>query len=112
MNFTMSRQLRMNQEFNPGYQEVPVTSTYRMLSADTVLKVDSSAGAFTVYLPPVAEVGGADYAIKQVAATPAVVTIVDRGDSVAWTNRTLSTATAVMIFASDGEQWYLLLSIA
>lgn len=112
MNFVMKRQLRMAQEFSPGYMEVPVTSSYQMLVTDTVLKVNSNSGVLTITLPPVVEAAGADYAVKMVGATPYPVTLVDKGDSIAWTNRTLSSATAVMILTSDGEQWYLVVSVA
>ena len=112
MNFAVNRQVRIAEESNPSYRKVPVTASYKMTVTDTVLKVDSSSGALTITLPPVSEVGELDYLIKMVGVTPAVVTIVDKGDSVAWSNRTLTTTTAAMIFASDGEQWYLMLSVA
>ncbi len=111
MNFVMSRQLRQNEEFLPAYREVPVTADYKMVVTDTMLKVNSSSAAITITLPPVAEVGGADYLIKMVGTTPFIVTIVDRGDSIAWSNRTLTTATGVIVLASDGEQWYVILTV-
>lgn len=108
-----SRQLRMVEENPPNYAAVPKTAAYQMRVRDTLLKTDTSGGGFTVTLPPVVETAGGMYVIKNVAGT-ALVTVVDDGDvAVAVYQATvLTTTTAVVIYYSDGERWYLVNSFA
>ena len=103
-----SRQLRLVQENPPTYTEVPKTSNYQMAINDTVIKTDSSNGPFTVTLPPVVECAGGTYMIKNVAGL-ALVTVVDKGDAVIAVLQAsiLLSTTAVLIYMSDGERWYL-----
>ena len=108
-----SRQLRLVQEVPPSYLAVSKTSAYSMQVRDNLVKTDSTAGPFTVTLPPVVEAAGGTFMIKNVAGT-ALVTVIDKGDSLVVVNQTtvLLTSTAALLYYSDGERWYLLNSYA
>ncbi len=110
---TRSRQLRMSQELTPGYLAVPKTANYIMQPKDTLVKTDTTNGAFWIMLPPVVESAGSTYVIKNVAGTN-LVTVLDDGDAVIPINQTtvLLTTTAALIYYSDGERWYLTNSFA
>lgn len=108
-----SRQLRMVEENPPNYTTIPKTANYRMQVRDSVVKTDSTNGAFTVTLPPVAEAAGGTHIIKNIAGTN-LVTVVDDGDAAiaVLQNSVLVTTTAALIYYSDGERWYLRNSFA
>ncbi len=92
------------------------TTTYSMTSADTLLRVDSSAGAFTVTLPSAADAEGGVYMITMSAgagagAAPNAVTITHKGDSKKWGgNYQLFRPGHMISLMSDGEAWYVLAS--
>ena len=108
-----TRQLRMYQENPPSYGSAPKIANYSMQPRDTLIKTDSTNGAFTITLPPVAECVGSTYVIKNVAGT-SLVTVVDDGDvAIAVSQATvLVSATAALIYYTDGERWYLVNSFA
>ena len=102
-----SRMFRLDQESPSSHQLVTKTADYQMVPRDTLVKVNPTVVGFTVTLPPVAQCAGGTYVIKQLASTNSV-TVVDRGDANFAVSVVLNTATEVVIFTCDGEQWYIL----
>ena len=100
-----SRIHRIDQESPSSQQIVPKTAAYQMVPRDTLVKVNPTAGAFTVTLPPVAQCAGGMYVVKQVASNNQT-TIKDKGDANYAVSFVLNTATETRIFTCDGEQWY------
>lgn len=87
------------------------TTTYSMTVRDHLLRVSTTAGAWTLTLPPVHEAAGQVYQVRVTAgavagAAPNAVTIVHAGDSLRWSgNYQLFRPGQMLIFISDGEEW-------
>ena len=90
------------------------TTTYAMTPADTLLRVDSSAGAFTVTLPSVIEAEGGVYLVSMSVGAGGgnaanAVTVTHKGDSKKWGgNFQLFRPGQMVALQSDGEAWYVL----
>ena len=112
-SFERSRQLRLVEENPPSYALVPKTAAYQMQPRDSLIKTDSTNGGFVVTLPSVVESAGGTYVIKNIAGT-GPITVVDKGDAVIAVSQAtiLVTATAALVYMSDGERWYLVNSFA
>jgi hypothetical protein len=93
------------------YREIPTKNfvapitTYQMTPYDFVLRPNSSAGAFTITLPPVAEARGRWYSIL-VRTAGNNITVADKDDSECWPGDiTLDTKCDRLLLFSDGLTW-------
>jgi hypothetical protein len=101
----------MLEQNNAQQQGIPTknfaapTTTYQMTPYDFVLRPDSSGGAFTITLPPVAECAGRWYSIL-VRLAGNNITVADKDDSECWPGDiTLDTKCDRLLLYSDGMTW-------
>lgn len=118
MTAVMDRQTFLNLGMQPTANlRVRKTTTYQMKVNDTVVIVDTSAGAWTLTLPPVCECGGVEYVVKfddgALGGAPTNLTITDKSDSVSWPGDIiLSRPNQGVRLKSDGESWERILTYA
>jgi len=105
----------MLEERKAAINDDQVRDKFEHLTAETYLTVeeqvaycDSTAGAFTVYLPPVVEAKGKIYVVGLLVDN-GDLTIADLNDSRDWEgDYTLDDALEYKVFYSDGEKWHLI----
>lgn len=84
-----------------------VTAAYTMTVRDYVVRADSTAGAFSLTLPPVIDAAGRFYAIH-FSTDGGNVTIQDQDDSENWSDLTMTAANDGVVLYSDGRKWWQL----
>lgn len=86
---------------------VDPTTSYQMTTRDYVVRPNSTDGAMTITLPPVAECAGRWYSILVRTAVGAI-TVKDNDDSECWPGDiVLTTACDRLLLYSDGLTWYV-----
>lgn len=85
-------------------------TTKAMQAMDRVLVVNSAGAVGAVTLPPVAEAAGKIYVVKDDGAWVSAVTIDDAGDDDLQSQATTTKANGVIVYYSDGQRWYVLLT--
>lgn len=93
----------------PSMKVEVVKSGYQASTSDSVILCDTTAAAFTVSLPPAAQVKGLTLNIKKTTSDAHAVTIGGVVDGVS--NPTLPTQYKSMTVVSDGSAWFKLASI-
>ena len=103
------RQARMNNEQVISKFAAKTASATLTLDENRV-EVDSTAGAMTITLPPVAEAKGLEFAIILVT-DGGDLTIQDQDDSYNWSDLTCDDALDGFLLKSDGKTWWQLAAI-
>jgi hypothetical protein len=87
-----------------------VTAAYLAVLADGFIRADATAGAFSVTLPPAAQVPGKRYTIKKVDATANAVTVDANGAELidGALTKVLAAAYASVTIQSNGVSWDVL----
>jgi hypothetical protein len=88
------------------------TASYELKPYEHLVLVNSTSGAITITLPPVAEAAGKCYSIICTTFVSAV-TIADNDDSYSWSDETSSVSADGdgALYYSDGFTWWLLANI-
>lgn len=88
---------------------VTKTTNYSLLTTDTVILGDSSAGAITFTLPTAVGNNGLRYYIKKIDSTSNSVTIATTSSQTidGELNQTLNISMSSVILISDGTNWYV-----
>ena len=103
--------MSLEQNQSQQYREVPdkyvnPAESYQMKTYDYVVRPDSSQGAITITLPPVAEAKGRWYSIVA-RAVGNDITVADKDDSECWPGDiTLNVKCQKLLLFSDGLTWY------
>jgi len=105
----MGRQSRILQEENYNQYKL-VTATHKVLLTETRIFCDSTAAAFTLTLPAIADAKGLTFSII-LTVDGGDVTIAHAGDSYNWTNLTMNDAEDGFLLYSDGLVWWILATI-
>lgn len=89
---------------------VTVTAAYAASDGDLVVRVDATAGAVTVTLPPAADMKGLTLFVKKLDATANAVTVDASGSETidGATTQATTTQYAVLRLLSNGTSWDLL----
>jgi len=93
-------------DINPAVKTAAATLA---LYERTVL-ADSTAGAFAITLPAVAEARGLIYAITQIVDN-GNVTVQDQDDSYGWADMVLTAVADHVLLYSDGRVWHQLVDV-
>lgn len=85
-----------------------ITASDTLESFEQIALVDTTSGAVTVTLPPVADARGKDYYIKDVGvyAGSNNITIEDNNDDAGLTDITIATNSGYAVMLSDGRNWF------
>jgi len=86
-------------------------SPYTILPTDKFIKLDTSAGAVTVILPPVADVEDYTYYIKHVVGGSAGTIDGDGAETIDGAATLATAAGNGNILKNDGTEWFILASI-
>ncbi len=85
------------------------TADYQMTPYDYVIRVNASAAAVVITLPPVAEAAGKFYSVGVRDASVAFdVTLQDKDDSECWTDITFDAPCDGALLYSDGLRWWFM----
>jgi len=82
-----------------------VTATYQMKVHDYSVVTDSSALAFTITLPSVAEARGLSYMITFGGSGTNVLTVEDKNGDAGYSDQTLNAVGENLFVYSNGERW-------
>jgi hypothetical protein len=100
-----------HQQEIPSKNFVAPAVSYQMTPYDFVVRPDSSGGAITITLPPVAECQGRWYSIL-VRTAGNNITVADKDDSECWPGDiTLDTKCDRLLLFSDGLTWLSFLGV-
>jgi len=106
----LTRQSRMNTEM-VSVSTIAKTTTYSMVVGDLHVYANTTAGPWTLTLPPVGESEGLCHTIELTGgsvagAAPNLLTITHKGDSSRWEgNYTLARPGQRAVLCSDGAKW-------
>lgn len=89
------------QQNQPQY----VSSAYSMKVHDYAVISDTSGGAFTITLPPVAEAKGKSYMISFGGSGTTTLTIQDLAGDAGYSDQTLNNLNEQLFLYSNGERW-------
>ena len=95
---------QVHRRYNEWFTAAGIT---RMSAHDTVVYVDTTAGAVTISLPPVSEVGGIRYLIKHWLGGPTITITAYKSDSPMPTVPAIPVNSSAL-FESDGEKWHII----
>jgi hypothetical protein len=89
------------QQSQPKY----IATTYQMTSHDHSVVTDSSAGIFTITLPPVGECIGKNYQISFGGSGTNAVTVQDKANDSGYADQTMNAVNENLFLSCNGERW-------
>lgn len=105
MQASISRQARiMSEQLLNQSKTATVAVTLKVY--ERLVRIDSTAGAFNLTLPSVAEAQGLEFSLFMLVDN-GDVTVKDSADSIGWTDLTLGDVGDHVLCRSDGRCWHV-----